>query len=128
MRSSRPPTWPQFVLWVGAGVSAAAVLGLAFTPFVLVALPVAAGFVLAAVLVGGGNESIVGLLGGVAVLLLLIAWQNRGGPGLVCDRADRRISCEDEWSPWPFALIGGLLLFIAVAVFVRSRRRPGPDR
>jgi hypothetical protein len=70
----------------------------------------------------------VGLLAGLSVTPLYLAWLNRHGPGTVCKSYGRDgSSCEDQWSPWPFLAVALVLLavaVVAVVVGVQARRRP----
>ncbi|WP_377641306.1 hypothetical protein [Oryzobacter terrae] len=61
-----------------------------------------------------------GLLLGVSLVPLGLAWLNRSGPGLVCSTTATSQSCAEQWNPWPFVLAGVLLLAAGVAVVRRS--------
>ena len=50
-----------------------------------------------------------------------LAWANRSGPGTVC-RADA--DCQTYFSPWPFAVVAVVLVFVTFAV-ERRRARSG---
>jgi hypothetical protein len=48
---------------------------------------------------------------------------NRDGPGEVCaDHTDGLCSYTHEWNPWPWAIIGLLLVAAGVAVVSEKRR------
>lgn len=69
------------------------------------------------------NSSIAGALAGVALVPLFVAWLNRRGPGTVCTTLRSGLSCQEQWSPWPFAVAGVALLGAFGALVVFSRRR-----
>jgi hypothetical protein len=62
-----------------------------------------------------------GLLTGAALPVLYVAWLNRDGPGEVCTRTATSLSCEDEWSPWPFVAVSLVLMVAGLVVFARRR-------
>ena len=112
--------WGRFAAWLLLGVGYSfAVLG-AMTIGVLI-LPVAiAGTLLVRSRARGGTP---GLQSGLGLPLLYVAFLNRDGPGTVC--ASLRGGgqrCSDEWSPWPWLVVGTALVVSGVLVF-RSRRR-----
>lgn len=63
-----------------------------------------------------------GVIAGPSVLLLLLAYLNRSGPGTVCSTTATRQSCVDETSPWPFLLLALVLPAVAVTVAAVRRR------
>lgn len=65
-----------------------------------------------------------GLASGMALPLLLVAWLNRDGPGMVCHATKGGESCADQWSPWPF-YVPGLLLFVGGVVWFVRRSQHG---
>ena len=62
-----------------------------------------------------------GMLSGLGVPMLILAFQNRRGPGTVCDAG----VCEHHFSPWPWLIAGLLFVLLGVAayVLVSIRRR-----
>jgi hypothetical protein len=110
-----------FVGWcvagVGLGVGVLALLTIG--PFVLLATFVLCGFLLWRLGLGWGMA---GMLSGAGVPVLYVAWLNRGGPGEVCDNTPTSVSCTQAWSPWPFAVVAGVLLVSGLVVFARGRR------
>jgi hypothetical protein len=66
-----------------------------------------------------------GTISGVSVLVFLIAYLNRHGPGVVCTAHIGRActNSEERWSPWPFVVIGVIMVFSGVVGFVFMRRR-----
>jgi len=106
---------------VGA-LGAFGVAGLATVGLFLLALAA----VLAAVglaVPGLRRPSVPGLLVGLSVAPLYIAWLNRGGPGTVCSTTVDTVACTDAWSPWPFLAVGLLLAGAGAALLVGARRR-----
>jgi hypothetical protein len=54
---------------------------------------------------------VAGVLAGVGAPLLVLAYLNRGGPGLVCAGG----ICEHRLSPWPWLIAGVLFVLLGVA-------------
>lgn len=111
-----------FAAWVvvGAGLCLGVLSMLTIGPFVLLATFVLTGFLLWR---PGFGNAMAGLVTGAAVPLLWLAWLNRGGPGPVCTRSAGRVSCTDEWAPWPFLVVGAVLVVGGVVLFTRLVRR-----
>ncbi len=66
---------------------------------------------------------------GLAIGPLMIAWLNREGPGMICETSGPGTSCAERWSPWPFLVVGAMLVVAGVALTVvvaRSRRSGTP--
>jgi len=122
-RSSGPaPIW--FVVWVVVGALWSLVVVGAMTIGVFVA-PVA---LAATVVLGRRRDAHVGrpgIITGMSLPLLYVAYLNRAGPGMVCHDIRGGVSCTDEWSPWPWAVVGMVVLVAGVVAFVR-RRDPEP--
>ncbi|MCW2524616.1 MAG: hypothetical protein JWO63_2951, partial [Frankiales bacterium] len=104
-----------FLAWAATGGALALAAITPFTIGVFVA-PLAL-IALVALVLTARNESAAGALCGPAVLILYIGYLNRGGPGEVCTSTATSQSCTTEWNPWPFAVIGLLLLAAGVALF-----------
>ena len=62
-----------------------------------------------------------GLLSGVGVPLLVVAYLHRSGPALICSGN----TCDQQLSPWPWLLAGVLFVLLGPATYVLSvtRRR-----
>jgi hypothetical protein len=61
-------------------------------------------------------RSVTGILSGAGVPLLVVAVLNRSGPGLVCtELTGGGTRCEQQMSPWPWAIAGVLFLGLGVA-------------
>ena len=62
-----------------------------------------------------------------AALPLALAWLNRQGPGTVCAEGVTGASaCVVQSNPWPYVLVGVVLVAVGVVLFRRLRRDPGP--
>jgi hypothetical protein len=118
--------WGWFAAWlvVGAGYALGTLSILTIGPFVLLISTVST--VMLVVLARRRSlRGLPGLVSGPGVLLLYVAYLNRSGPGNVCQTLGHGGQhCTDEWSPWPWAA-GGILLLLAGVVFflLGSRRR-----
>jgi membrane protease YdiL (CAAX protease family) len=122
----------HFAVWTVLGAALGlGVLSLLTIGFLV--LPLAAAASLAALPLLGPDRGLAGLVSGLGVPLLYVAWLNRGGPGEVCRTTTDGFSCADAWSPWPWALAGLVLVGVGLAVFAaagRGRRglaAPGAD-
>lgn len=60
-----------------------------------------------------------GILSGVGVPLLVVAFLNRNGPALICSQG----SCDQRLSPWPWLLAGVLFVLLGPATYVLSATR-----
>lgn len=69
------------------------------------------------------DGSAIALVGSLGAAPLYIAWLNREGPGTVCRTVDDLTECADQWSPWPFFVVGLTLLVIPLVV---SAKHPAP--
>ena len=113
-----------FLAWmlVGAGYA----LGLLSLPsigaFVLVITAVAT-FVL--VTRAGNRVGLPGLVSGLSLQLFYVAYLNRSGPGTICTTTATSQTCSDEWSPWPWLVVGIVLLVIGCGWFAIASRRRG---
>ena len=122
MSNGGRPGYGSFVAWtaVGAGACLALLTLLTIGPFVLVAVLAAL-----AVLIprrGSVEHGVTGLLSGAGLLALYIAYLNRDGPGEVCRSSATEQSCTSEWSPWPWLVLGLVLVAAGVALFRRAGR------
>jgi hypothetical protein len=55
------------------------------------------------------DRELLGLVSGLALPVLYVAYLNRDGPGTVCRTGrDGSQACIDEWSPWPWLVVGAL--------------------
>lgn len=122
VNSEKPKLW-SFLAWpvVGAALAVsvlgALTIGAYILPFALLGL-----FIL--LKWGGDRRSSVGLISGVGLPLLYVAYLNRDGPGWVCRTyGNGGQTCEDAGSPWPWLLIGTALVVTGVLLFERVRRQ-----
>ena len=119
--------WGFFFAWIAIGaVFALSILG-AMTIGMFV-LPIAVGATAWLATRRHGSGGLAGLISGLGLPLLYVAYLNRAGPGTVCtvDSGGGQ-SCTDEWSPWPWFALGAALVIAGVFVFV-ARHRGKPTR
>jgi hypothetical protein len=62
-----------------------------------------------------------GLVGGLGVAPLYVAYLNRDGPGTICRVTGTSTACEDQWSPWPWVGAGVVLVAVGIVWFVLAR-------
>jgi hypothetical protein len=117
---ARGDSVPAFLAWLvlGAGAGLGVLSLLTIGPFVLLGTLMLSGFLLWRVDFGW---SMAGMISGAGLPVLCVGWLNRDGPGEVCTRSATELSCGDEWSPWPFVVVGLALVVTGVVVFVRRR-------
>lgn len=115
------PSWASFFAWpiIGAALSfsvlGAMTIGVFVFPFAIAAL-------LALLKWGGNRKSSVGLISGVGLPLLYIAFINRSGPGMICTTfGNGGGRCDEEMSPWPWLIIGAVFVVTGVVLFIRLR-------
>ena len=109
--------WALVGALVGVGIAALLSIGIAF---LALAMTLAVVGVLVPAL---RNRSALGVVGGLAVAPLWLAWLNKDGPGEVCTTTATSTSCAEQWSPWPFAA-SGVVLLVACVLLVRRGRAP----
>lgn len=118
----KPKLWSFFAWPVVGAALALSLLGMMSIGIFI--LPFAVGGLLALQKWGGSRKSSVGLISGVGLPFLYIAYLNRDGPGTVCTAfGNGGQQCTEEWSPWPWLLIGVALVALGVALFVKEARR-----
>jgi hypothetical protein len=87
-------------------------------------LPIAGGAIVFLATRRRATDGIAGLISGLGLPVLFVAYANREGPGDICKiTSGGGQSCTQEWSPWPWLLIGLALVGFGVVVFVTSARR-----
>ena len=121
----RLSVWPWFCGWFVVG--ALALLGLltllTIGPYVL--LVTAAATALLATR-RRASVGLPGLVSGLGVPLLYVAFLNRAGPGTVCTTTGSGESCVDEWNPWWWLTVGtGFFIAGLLLVMVVRRRADG---
>jgi hypothetical protein len=119
------PRWAWFAAWliIGAGY-ALSLLGAASIGLFVLPLPVLATILLARRQHAHGG--LPGLISGLGIPLLYVAYLNRAGPGTICTTiTGGGQDCTDEASPWPWLAAAVILLAIGVAAFIaRQWHRP----
>lgn len=66
------------------------------------------------------------VLVGAATAPLMLAWLNRSGPGMVCTTRGDVSGCTQEWSPWPFLVVGLLMIAAGLLITRQVGIRRGP--
>ena len=127
VRVPRPGTGvAAFLGWVllGAGIGAGLGLGILAGFFVALALLLLGGVLVAR---QGLRPAQLGIVTGLSAFPLALAWLNRRGPGTFCTEGVTGASaCVVQSSPWPYVLVGVVLMVVGVVLFRRLRRAPGP--
>jgi hypothetical protein len=115
------PRWVWFAAWliIGAGY-ALSLLGAASIGLFVLPLPVLATILLARRQHAKGG--LPGLISGLGIPLLYVAYLNRAGPGTICTTIPGGVDCTDEWSPWPWLAAAVILLALGVAAFIARQR------
>ena len=117
----RQRTTGYFLAWLLVGaLEAAGLFSILSIGPVLLLLGGAGGAVL--VLRRRTGPELSGVIAGLGLPLLYVAFLNRGGPGLICTTTSGGSHCTEQWSPWGWAAIGVLLLAAGVLIFVRRSR------
>lgn len=124
MNGEKPKVW-SFFAWpvVGAALVVSILgmmtIGLFVLPFALIGLH----FLLKW---GGNRKSSVGVISGAGLPFLFVAYLNRNGPQTVCSPYENGgQDCTLEKSPWPFVIIGAILILLGVMLFLRLRSNSG---
>ncbi|HEX6394396.1 MAG TPA: hypothetical protein VFZ97_13235 [Acidimicrobiales bacterium] len=113
--------WRWFAAWllVGAlwafGLIAIASVGPLAMPIALAATVVVA--------LASGGLGLVGVLSGLGLPVLYVAYLNRAGPGNVCTSNTSGQTCVQEWSPWPWLSLAIVLVGVGAGLFL-IRYRP----
>jgi hypothetical protein len=114
--------WLWFTAWLLVGASfAVSLIGIMSIGLFVLPIPVVATLLLARR--RQTTTGLPGLISGLAVPLLYVAYLNRAGPGTICAAVAGGQECTDEWSPWPWLAAGVILLVVGIAAFVGRRRR-----
>ena len=111
---------PWFLAWVAVGIGFAlgvSVLGVFAVPLALVATVLLIVF-------HHADRSALGVLAGVGLLSLYVAYVQRRGPGTVTWHTSTASGSEQYLDPRPWLVVGIVLVLVGVATFVwRERRR-----
>lgn len=101
-------SWAWFCAWAAAGggvaIGAIALGPVAFLPALVGGLILASGT--------KSRRSAFGLLSGIGISLLVVAWVQRSGPGETCWHTSTASGCSQHLDPLPW-LVGGIVLFAA---------------
>ena len=116
-----------YLAWVavGAGLSFGVLSILSIGVFVLAVTIVATFFLARRSEAGAG---VAGLVSGFGLPLLYVAFLNRSGPGTICHSISSGTSCSDQWSPWPWLLIGSALVVVGLVWFIAASARRARER
>jgi hypothetical protein len=116
----RPRPWGWFAAWLLVGGAWSFAL-LALASVGLFVLPVA---VAATVLIAKWSHKlgVIGLLSGLGLPVLYVAYLNRRGPGNVCTSHAANQSCVQESSPWPWLAAALLLVCLGLTLFAVRHR------
>jgi hypothetical protein len=115
-----------FIAWmlVGAGYALGVLSAASIGAYVLL-ITVVATIVLATR--AGNRVGLPGLVSGLSLPLFYVAYLNRSGPGTICTTTATSQTCSDEWSPWPWLVVGIVLLVSGCVWFAIASRRRGHD-
>jgi hypothetical protein len=113
---------PWFIAWAAVGAGYALGILAALSIGVLV-LAVAAVATIVLARRPQARVGLTGLVSGLGLPLLYVAFLNRAGPGIVCTTTGTERSCTDEWSPWPWLLIGVALVVVGCVWYGIETRR-----
>ncbi|MEO6712293.1 MAG: hypothetical protein ABIM89_02560 [Mycobacteriales bacterium] len=120
------PRWSWYAAWagVGFGIVGGVLAIFSIGIFLLVAAAFGAGRLLG---IRSARASAAGLISGMGLPLLLIAFINRHGPGTWCTSSStptsRTESCSEQWNPWPWLGFGVLMVAMGAIEFAWRRRR-----
>ena len=118
MGGQRSARWLWFFVWVALGGAIAfGLLAFGFLgliPAALVAVAVATRF-------PESHQSLFGLVSGIGIMLLVIAYQNREGPGTTCWHTATASGCDEHLNPLPWLLVGVVLFVSGAVAQLRSR-------
>lgn len=122
---SNRPAWRWFGPWL--------VLGFLYIWVFLGALSIGP-FLLPVVLIGtvvllrkrNARSAVPAVMAGMGLSLLVVAFLNRGGPGVVCTTKSTATSwtesCGEQWNPLPWLGFGLMLVVFGVGDFVVRQR------
>jgi hypothetical protein len=75
--------------------------------------------------------SMFGLVSGVGVLALYVAFVQRQGPGTVCWQTATASGCDEYLNPWPWLVAGVVLVCVGIAAHAgrmrAARSKPAED-
>ena len=115
----RSPQLRWFCAWAGVGVG----LALGISALGLIALPLALLAALALAVRHHAGRSALGILVGMGLLSLYVAWVQRRGPGTVQWHTATASGSEQFLDPRPWLIAGLLLVVMGVVAFLWRERR-----
>jgi uncharacterized membrane protein YidH (DUF202 family) len=110
---------PWFVAWVGVGIGFA--LGVSALGFIAVPLALAVTALL--VVFRHADRSALGILVGIGLLSLYVAYVQRKGPGTVYWHTSAASGADQYLDPRPWLVAGIALVVFGVAAFLWTERR-----
>lgn len=113
-----PATWSAFSVWAFFGTVAAFGLLILGGPALLLIL-LGVWFAATRPLL---RRSWFGLMTGVGLPLLYVAFLHRRGPGTICWQTTRAAGCDQYLSPWPWLILGVLLVVLGLVTQARRIR------
>ena len=118
--SVRPArAWLWFVAWAVIGCAA----GIASLSIQVMVAPLAVIAIVVLVRTRTVSRSALGLVSGVGVASLFVAWVQRRGPGTVTWHTATASGADTYLDPRPWLVAGLLLVVAGVVAFALSRRR-----
>ena len=106
-----------FATWSLVGVTwALALIGIASIG--LFVLPAAVGATVVVALRAPSSSGLPGLVTGLALPPLYVAYLNRSGPGNVCTSSHGVQSCIEALDPWPWLGATVVLVTVGIAIFL----------
>jgi len=112
------PSWVWFLIWLAIG-GLLAIGAVSLGP--LVVFPVAVLGIGTAVRWPQSRGSMFGLVSGAGVVLLVVAYLNRQGPGTTCWHTATGSGCDEHLNPLRWLVAGVVLLEAGVVAHVHSR-------
>jgi hypothetical protein len=112
---------PWFLAWAGIGVG----LALGISALGLFAVPLALVVAILLIVRRHADRSALGLLAGMGLLALYVAYVQRKGPGTVYWHTATASGADQYLDPRPWLVAGLLLIAVGVVAFLRAHRRSG---
>ncbi|MFZ2058677.1 MAG: hypothetical protein WAV54_14830 [Acidimicrobiales bacterium] len=118
--------WGWFAAWTLVGATwSLALIGIASIG--LLVLPAAVGATVVVALRAPSSNGLAGLVTGLGLPALWVAYLNRSGPGNVCTSGHGVESCIQALDPWPWLGVTVVLVTAGIAIFlVHGPRRYWP--
>jgi hypothetical protein len=114
---------PWFFAWVAVGVGVALVVSV----IGIFAVPLALLVAVLLIVLHHADRSAFGVLAGMGLLSLYVAYVQRKGPGTVYWHTATSTGSEQYLGPRPWLVAGVLLVAVGVGAFVWRRRGAGGD-